>query len=307
MEKNFHTPVPAAGQDALVNAFTRPLAVPDRETGDTGAGWFTVYKLRENIFAIYEPRYFQRNYSYLVVGEKQALMIDAGASTGDGIRKTIEALTDKPCAVLPTHLHHDHLGGLAEFEKIWLADTPSLADFKQADSRYHLPTSYIGGDFRNFHLPPFNADRLLADNADIDLGGVRLKVLHTPGHSREDVVIFYQDADIFFVGDYLYPGHLICGNAQAYADSAARLLALTSNETLLLSAHASSRAGMPVMSATDLVYLKNFLAGLLSCKMESKAFKSTRHSIASAKCYAVNEKMSLLDELVWSDGSRYEF
>ena len=307
MEKDFHMTSAAVGQDAFMGAFSRPLAISGHETGDAGAHWFMVYKLGDNIFAIYEPNYFQRNYSYLIVGQKQALMIDAGASVGKNIRRTIEALTDKPCAVLPTHLHHDHLGGLPEFEKIWLPDTPSLADFRHADARYFLPTSYIGGDFRNFHLPPFKADRLIADRDDIDLGGVTLKVMHTTGHSREDVAVLYEDANILFVGDYMYPGHLICGNAHAYADSAARLLALTNNDTLLLSAHASFRAVVPVMTTTDLADLKDFLTGLLRCEMESKAFKSPRYSIASAKCYVVNEKMFFLDKLVWSDGSKYGF
>ena len=307
MDRNFLATSAAAGQAALIHAFAKPLAMSDHKTGDMSDNWFTVHKLRDNIFALYEPRYFQRNYSYLIIGREQALMIDAGASTGKNIRKTIEALTDRPCAVLPTHLHHDHLGGLPEFERIWLANTPSLADFKQADSRYFLPTSYIAGDFRNFHLPPFNVDRLLADNDDIDLGGVTLKVMHTPGHSREDVAVFYQDANMLFVGDYMYPGHLICGNARAYADSATRLLALINSDTLLLSAHASSRVGMPVMTATDLADLKNFLGGLLDCEVKGKAFKSPRYNIASAECHAVNEKMSFLDDLVWTDGSRYGF
>lgn len=309
MEKKFHPTSAAVRQNALINAFARPLVLPGPEGGDANRSWFEVYKLSDNLFAIHEPRYLQRNYSYLVIGRDQALMIDAGASSDNNIRGIIKALTDKPCAVLPTHLHHDHLGGLLEFEKIWLADTSTLDGFKQADGRYHLPEAYICGDMRSFQLPPFKADRLIADGDEIDLGGVRLKAIHSPGHSRDDLVILDQDANLLFVGDYMYPGYLICGNARAYAASAERLLAFTNNDTLLLSAHASypPRVAMPVMGATDLADLKNFLPKLLGCETEGKAFKSPRYNIASAKCYAVNEKMFFLDEMSWNDGSRYGF
>ncbi len=309
MEKDFRPGGAAAGQNALINAFARPLALPRRETGDASDSWFVVYKLKDNLFAIHEPRYLQRNYSYLVIGREQALMIDASACAGNDIRRVIKALTDKPCAVLPTHLHHDHLGGLLEFEQIWLADTPALAGFKRADGRYHLPEAYICGGMRHFKPPPFKVDRLIADNDAIDLGGVRLKAVHAPGHSQDDLIILDQGANILFVGDYMYPGYLICGNARAYAASAERLLALTNAGTLLLSAHASypPRAAVPVMAASDLADLKNFLPRLLSREIESKIFKSPRYYIASARCYAVNEKMFFLDDMIWNDGSRYGF
>ena len=88
-----------------------------------------VYKIRDNILAISEPRYYQGNFSYLVVGERKALLIDAGATAKHDIAAVVNALTAKPVAVLPTHLHFDHLGGLARFDEVWLPDTSTLAGF----------------------------------------------------------------------------------------------------------------------------------------------------------------------------------
>ena len=40
----------------------------------------------------------------------------------------------------------------------------------------------------------------------IDLGGRKLELLHTPGHSPESVSLLDTQADILFAADYVYPG-----------------------------------------------------------------------------------------------------
>ena len=70
--------------------------------------YYTVEELGERSFAIGEPRYWQQNFSYLIVGSERALVFDAGPGVRD-IRPIAESLTDLPITFVPSHLHLDHL------------------------------------------------------------------------------------------------------------------------------------------------------------------------------------------------------
>src|SRR5579862_6647555 len=45
--------------------------------------WFEVYKVAPQTFAIYEPHQFEETISYLIVGQKQALLFDTGMGIGN--------------------------------------------------------------------------------------------------------------------------------------------------------------------------------------------------------------------------------
>ena len=61
------------------------------------------------------------------------------------------------------------------------------------------------------------------------------------------------------------------------------------------------------MAGSNLVALQHFLKEKDTSKTESKNFHDAVYKIASARRYFINEKMSFLNELVWSDGTKYEF
>ncbi len=48
--------------------------------------WFEVYRVAPGVFAIYEPHQSEETISYLIVGDKLALLFDTGMGIGD-IRK----------------------------------------------------------------------------------------------------------------------------------------------------------------------------------------------------------------------------
>jgi glyoxylase-like metal-dependent hydrolase (beta-lactamase superfamily II) len=68
----------------------------------------------------------------------------------------------------------------------------------------------------------------LAEGGEVRFGGIRLRVLHTPGHTEGSVCLLDLDAGLLFSGDTLFAGgwgrvDLPGGDATAMADSLARL------------------------------------------------------------------------------------
>lgn len=71
--------------------------------------WFEVYEPVPGVYAIYEPHQAEETISYLIVGDKQALLFDTGMGISD-IKKTVRELTTRPIVVLNSHTHNDHVG-----------------------------------------------------------------------------------------------------------------------------------------------------------------------------------------------------
>ena len=77
---------------------------------DLGDGWFDVYRIGDEIYAIHEPGQFEEVISFLIVGNDFALMFDTGLGIGN-IRNVVDQLTDLDIVVLNSHTHYDHIGG----------------------------------------------------------------------------------------------------------------------------------------------------------------------------------------------------
>src|SRR5882672_7686676 len=80
--------------------------------------WFEIYRVRPGVFAIYEGKQFEEVISYLILGEKCALLFDTGLGIGK-ISAVVARLTPLPVTVINSHTHFDHVGGNAEFKEIW--------------------------------------------------------------------------------------------------------------------------------------------------------------------------------------------
>jgi len=143
--------------------------------------WFEVYRIRPGVFAIYEPHQWEEVISYLIVGERGAILSDTGIGVGK-IRNVVSGLTALPVTVLNSHTHFDHVGGNADFAAILNADS----DFARANAsgganRYGawdaLAPERLCGPLpagvtrETYRIRPWKATRVVQDGERLDLGG----------------------------------------------------------------------------------------------------------------------------------------
>ena len=227
-----------------------PAALRELTRVDTRQPWFDVYRVRPGVFALYEPRQYEQVISWLIVGERRALLFDTGlgvARIGDVVRE----LTALPVTVLNSHTHFDHVGGNADFADVWNVDTPfsrssadgHLDDYARATLEPDRVCGPLPADVMRapYALRPWKVSRRVADGERIDLGGRELEVLLTPGHAPDALCLLDREHGLLFTGDTYYPGpiYLVAPETDlaAYAESVSRLARLVPTLTLLLPAH----------------------------------------------------------------------
>ncbi|MFS2127635.1 MBL fold metallo-hydrolase [Pseudomonas sp. Pseusp97] len=268
---------------------------------------FVVHKLTEFLYAIGEPNYYQKNYSYLLVGSEQALMFDSGANQKEDITRIARQITDKPLSVLPSHLHFDHLGGLHNFQSIYLVDTPFTARFRGADGLYHVPEPVYLGNIDQMTLAPFKVSRLVKPDEVIDLGGLKLRLLSMPGHTPDEVVLFDEAHNILLSGDHLYPSWLLAGNLKDYVASLDATLKVINPQTTLYGAHADQDPSkVPAMTYADVVAVRDRMQQIQAGRAKGEAF-SDPELIRSSELYKVQKDISILTDIQFSDGRGYGY
>ena len=107
--------------------------------------------------------------------------------------------------------------------------------YKEADDIYfHLLTAErmirplpAGFDPATYQVVPTVPTRLLEEGDVLDLGGRRLQVMHTPGHSPDCICLFDEERGLLFGGDTINTGPIYAqledSNVELFARSAARL------------------------------------------------------------------------------------
>lgn len=225
------------------------------------SSWFDVRRLEPGVHLIGEPGHVN---SFLIEGTSSAVLLDTGLGVAN-IRSVAEALTALPLLVVNSHYHFDHVGGNHLFGDIAIHRlgapllqepvSPELSQrymeytqrllqawgpYKRADDLYfHLITAERlirplpdGFEPARYATVPSQASRLLEDGDVLDLGGRRLQVLHTPGHSPDCICLLDAENGLLFGGDTVNTGpiyaHLPDSNLDAFAASASRLASLQS-------------------------------------------------------------------------------
>lgn len=246
-------------------------------TGRWMGDYFVVQTLDATTFAIGEPLYYQANYSYLIVGEQRAILFDAGTGLRD-IVPVVRSLTELPVTVIPSHLHFDHVGALGRLDHTAVLDDPALRS-RARGSRLTLQRYEFLGFADRLTTPTFRVDEWLTPESSIDLGGRRLRVLATPGHTPTSMSLYDEDRRQLFVGDFIYPGELYVflpgASRSAYHATTIRLLETVGAATRLYAAHMEESAAAitaPVLEVADLRALAQTLTGIQQGTLASAGF-----------------------------------
>lgn len=159
--------------------------------------------------------------SLLVTTPKGHLLIDGGLEeTGpiiiDNIRKLGFRVEDVRI-LLSTHAHADHAGGLARLKAV------SGARLYAGARDVELLAAGGRGDFAfgdTLPFPPVKADVGVRDGEEIELGGVTVRAVATPGHTKGCTTWTFTVNDngtprrVVMIGGTSAPGYQLVGNTK---------------------------------------------------------------------------------------------
>lgn len=150
----------------------------------------------------------------LISGQGRAVLVDPG-DEGEKIVRLLRSRGVEPGYLLLTHGHFDHVSGVAAVKEAFpqaqvLLHPDDLPFLEQPEACY----SSLGEVARRFS-PPRQVDGFLSGGQELSLDDIRLKVLHTPGHSPGSVT--FQGEDFLLTGDTLFAGGI--GRCDLYGGS----------------------------------------------------------------------------------------
>jgi len=161
-----------------------------------------IRKISNSLFALISAS--EGSNCYLLLGKKQAALIDPGTASN---REELSVLLgkagvvrEKICLILHTHCHADHFGADFLFPKADVAMQKSDAlVVNNKDIGVTCSHFFLGIQFPKVSV-------LLSGSEKIDLGGVKLKVIETPGHTPGGVCFFEEKEGWLFSGDTIFSG-----------------------------------------------------------------------------------------------------
>lgn len=141
-----------------------------------------------------------RTNCYLLYNEEtRVCLIFDPADEADKIKRRITELELKPCAILLTHGHFDHIHAADELRKEYSVSVFCHAEEKEIMESAGLNLSEMFG--APFTVTP---DISCLDGEELSLAEWKLRVLHTPGHTKGSCCYYIEDERILISGDTLF-------------------------------------------------------------------------------------------------------
>jgi len=134
-------------------------------------------------------------------GSDRLLIVDPGEEA-DRILAAVEATGARAEAILITHCHFDHIGAVASVAAATGAPVycPEIEVPVLADIMSFVPWPEFGP------FESYDADEVVKGGETLELAGLELDVVFTPGHSPGHVTYAVRDEDALFSGDVLFQG-----------------------------------------------------------------------------------------------------
>jgi glyoxylase-like metal-dependent hydrolase (beta-lactamase superfamily II) len=183
--------------------------------------------MKEILPGVYRVEGLRTSNVYLLADEAGLTLIDSGASVGDA-DKIVAQIKEAGFGmvylktIVVTHAHSDHTGGLAELVRRSGAQVLAHAeDAPYVEQTQSLPfgpwaqRALFWLFARLQPVEPCEVDQALQDGDTVEaLGGPsatlrtlrRLQVIHAPGHTPGNIVLYQPERQILFCGDTFFHG-----------------------------------------------------------------------------------------------------
>lgn len=243
--------------------------------GQNSAAWYTNKEVGNKILQISDHG---SDNIYLVEGKRTAMLIDNGLGTADLV-SYVKKLTSKPLVVVITHGHPDHAGADYQFEEVYIhpADAEAAKAVNRPESRAGSAKAMQGGNApaenEIYKGQVFDTKLIPVKEGQIfNLGGRKIEVMETPGHTPGEICLLDIKNKILFTGDnnnvlvWLFLGN--CKPLHEYLVSLEKQRSRISEFTTLMPGHG---APMPSDFINDQIAC---VKGILDGTLERKEYKS---------------------------------
>jgi hydroxyacylglutathione hydrolase len=151
---------------------------------------FTVGPLRENCFIVRQK------------DATTAVIVDPGDEPERLVNALQELGIEQVEAILLTHTHFDHIGAVAPIARN--TGAPVYCPELETDVLANIMDYVSWPGFGPFES--YEADRTVGGGERLELAGLPIEVLFTPGHSPGHVTYALPDEEAVFSGDVLFQG-----------------------------------------------------------------------------------------------------
>jgi glyoxylase-like metal-dependent hydrolase (beta-lactamase superfamily II) len=149
----------------------------------------------------YPLGFIQTNCYVVSNASKQCLIFDPGGD-GDKLIHELNRLNLKPIAILLTHAHFDHIGAVDQIKEMY-----KIPVYIHEAEKKWLNDPTKNGSSKYAEIPSISckeADIILSNESQLEIGDFSFQILHTPGHSPGSLTFYFGEDAFAIVGDTLF-------------------------------------------------------------------------------------------------------
>jgi glyoxylase-like metal-dependent hydrolase (beta-lactamase superfamily II) len=181
-----------------------------------------------NLITIENTQMGQNVYLYYNEETKDAICIDPGGNAA-GVCDALDANGLRLGAIILTHGHYDHIGAAQE-----LRAHSGAPIYCHGDDAEMLEEAKLNLSSTTSDRIAFSPDKLLVDGEDLAIGNAKLRIIHTPGHTRGGLCLYDVKNAALFTGDTLFKNSI--GRTDLHGGNHAQLIDSIKSKLLILPA-----------------------------------------------------------------------